>query len=88
MIKIKNWTSPKYVSPAEMERGQVGIIKAWTVPSYVGRIVMKASDEYLIHFDPVEQKTSGGWSGISNFTDATLNAIEILPAGTVLEITL
>ena len=46
------------------------------------------SDKYLIHFDPVEQKTSGGWSGISNFTDATLNAIEILPAGTVLEITL
>ena len=86
MLKIKNRIAPILISPVDMNVGMVGVISKWSIKSYQGIVVMKSSHDTLVCLDPEKQADIGGWTGINNFVGELL--IEVLPVGTVIEITL
>lgn len=89
MIKIiENKPATKFVAPNEIKIGQVGIIRKWMNKKYIGRIVVKTPCSTLIEADFSQLCESSYWATTDAQTDINFFAVELLPAGTKLEITL
>ncbi len=89
MIKIvKNEPEPKFVTPSQMKTGQVGIIRKWLRENYIGLIVVKTPQKTLCSLDLAGVINGDFWTDTDFFNDINVFEIELLPAGTKLEITL
>lgn len=92
MIKVTEIDSRKIVSPFEMKLGQVGRIVKWNgkrdvVAGYVGTIVVRGYNS-LYSADFVAMARNENWSTVEFLNNVESEAVEILPAGTKIEITL
>jgi hypothetical protein len=84
-MKVIRQKSPPEVSPADMEDGQIGIIRKWeSTTAYIGIIVQKYEDSLIA----LGKHSGHSWSKVQTLTKTTHPEclIEILPPGTVLEI--
>lgn len=80
-MKIYNEQAKKLVTPAEMQDGQIGVIRGWVQNLYIGRIVQK----YDTHLVAIGEINDLSFPHGSEITDKDCQ-IEILPPGTLLQI--
>lgn len=82
-MKLHSEEFGKYVTPAKMKDGEIGIIRNWSAGSTgcIGRIIQCYGDSLII----LGMASDFGWSGANDLSNPEFQ-IEILPPGTLLEI--
>lgn len=83
MVVLHNSQSKKSVLPHEMIDGEIGIIiECQNNTQHVGKIVQRYKDDLIC----VGEGWGSGWTGNCKSEFGSSMKIEILPAGTLLEI--
>jgi hypothetical protein len=81
---------PSFTHINKMVDGQIAIIRKWSVPTYIGRIVQRYQDSLIALGEPSGNSWPNLFKSQANcqppLSDTSEHYVEILGAGTVIEI--
>lgn len=84
-MKIYNEKVPVLVTPSKMNDGEIGIIRKWAYDVSVGVIVKRVGNN-LISLAICHGSGGVYENAVSQLNDQERSGIEILPAGTLIEL--